>query len=541
VLLVLPLHPARASVEDRAALAAYVRARAADSIGSSDKAAEDYAAALSFAPENEILAARALSRALAAGDRSLALRAARSLDAAGKLAPDGRLLLLTEALRNRDWRAAGSQIDRIEKDEVFSFMAPMLRAWVAHGSRKGDPLALLGKAMEHPLAALYAAEHRPLLLLARGQRREGLAALAPLLAEDERRAVRLRIAAASLLARRGARTEALALLAGEGRALAAARGRLEAGRPLAGAVDGASAGVAELLLRMALDLNGQDVPQLALSFARLATFLEPGSSEAWLVTGELLAAQGEHRSALAALARVDAADPMAPLAAERRITLLVDSDRKDEALSEARAATEAEPAAVDRWAQLGDLLTGMKRHREAAEAYRRALTAHRGGVDHPQWALWLLAGSALTQSGDWIAARTALEQAYKLAPQQAVVLNFLGYSQLERRENLVEAERLIREASKLQPDDPAITDSLGWVLYVRGDLPRAIELLERAARSEPADAAINEHLGDAYYSAGRRFEARYAWNAALTYAEGAAAARLQAKIAAGLKPELAAP
>jgi tetratricopeptide (TPR) repeat protein len=497
---------------------------------------------LSFAPENELLAARALSRALAAGDRSLALRAARSLEAAGKLAPDGRLLLLTEALRNRDWRAAGAQIDRIEKDEVFAFMAPLLRAWVALGSRKGDPLALLDKAAGNPLAALYAVEHRPLLLLARGQRREGLAALAPLLAEDERRAVRLRIAAAALLARKGGRGEALALLAGEGRAVAAARRRIESRRPLAGAVGSASAGVGDLLLRIALDLNGQDVPQLALSFARLATFLSPGSSEAWLATSELLAAQGEYRSSLAALARVDADDPMAATAAERRIALLVDSDRREEALGEARAAAAAEPAAVDRWAQLGDLLTGLKRHREAADAYRRALAVHRGGGgDHPQWALWLLAGSALTQADDWPAARGALEQAYRLAPQQAVVLNFLGYSQLERRENLAEAERLIREASKLQPDDPAITDSLGWILYVRGDVPEAIELLERAARGEPADAAINEHLGDAYYSAGRRFEARYAWSAALTYAEGAAAARLQAKIAAGLKPELAAP
>ena len=121
------------------------------------------------------------------------------------------------------------------------------------------------------------------------------------------------------------------------------------------------------------------------------------------------------------------------------------------------------------------------------------------------------------------------------------MLNYLGYAQLERRENVAEATRLIAEASKLQPEDPAITDSLGWAHYVGGDLARAIPLLERAVEGEPADAAINEHLGDAYYAAGRRFEARYAWSAALTYAEGEAAARLRAKLQAGLTPELAAP
>ena len=69
----------------------------------------------------------------------------------------------------------------------------------------------------------------------------------------------------------------------------------------------------------------------------------------------------------------------------------------------------------------------------------------------------------------------------------------------------------------------------------------AIELLERAARGQPADPAINEHLGDAYYSAGRRYEARYAWRAALIYAEGKAVDRLKGKIDIGLRPELAAP
>jgi Flp pilus assembly protein TadD len=121
------------------------------------------------------------------------------------------------------------------------------------------------------------------------------------------------------------------------------------------------------------------------------------------------------------------------------------------------------------------------------------------------------------------------------------VLNFLGYSQLERRENLAEAEKLIGEANRLQPNDAAITDSLGWAYYVRGDVAKAIELLERAAQGQPTDAAIAEHLGDAYYSAGRRYEARYAWRAALHHAEGPAAARLRTKIDTGLRPDLAAP
>ena len=490
-----------------------------------------------------MLAARALSQAIAAGDRPLALQAARTLDSAGKLAPDGRLLLVGEALRTKQWKEAGRQIERLEQDEVFSFMTPLLRAWLAQGSGKGDPLALLGATSGNALASTYAAEHRPLLLVARGKAKEGAAALQPLLADESIRSQRLRIAVAARLARSGSREEALKLLAGEAEALAEARRRIEAGNRLGGEIRMPAEGMAELLGRMALDLNGQEVPQLALSFARLATFLAPHSAEAWLITADLLAGQGRHEAALAALSKIASDDVFAATAADRRMTVLVEANRTDEALAEARQAAARGPSAIDNWTRLGDILGQAQKHAEAAAAYEKALELARSGVEaqHPLWALWLLRGSALVQSGDWPRGKAALEEARRLAPDQPVVLNFLGYSQLERRENLAEAEKMIGEASRLQPNDAAITDSLGWAHYVRGDVPRAIELLERAAQGQPADAAIAEHLGDAYYSAGRRYEARYAWRAALPYAEGAAAARLRTKIDTGLRPDLTAP
>ena len=69
----------------------------------------------------------------------------------------------------------------------------------------------------------------------------------------------------------------------------------------------------------------------------------------------------------------------------------------------------------------------------------------------------------------------------------------------------------------------------------------AIEILTRAAKGDPTQAEIHEHLGDALYKAGHKFEARYAWSAALVTAEDEVAARLKAKIEAGLSPATAAP
>jgi Flp pilus assembly protein TadD len=128
-----------------------------------------------------------------------------------------------------------------------------------------------------------------------------------------------------------------------------------------------------------------------------------------------------------------------------------------------------------------------------------------------------------------------------MAPEQPLLLNFLGYAQLERGENMDAAEAMIRKASDLAPDDASITDSLGWAEFKRGKVDEAIATLQRAAEKDPDQAEIQEHLGDALYKNGRRMEARFAWNASLVTAEDDVATRVKAKLASGLTTANAAP
>lgn len=533
---------AEASVDERALLEAYAKARAAGSLGEYEEAARSYAAALALAPDNEALAARALSQAIAAGNQALGLRAARILEAKNQLAPDARLLLLTEALRTKDWKAANLHIAAIGKDEVFAFMTPVLRAWVAHGSKRGDPLAIIAQASADQLSAGYAAEHRPLLLIARGKSEQGANELLAILGNSGGRSLRLRLAGAATLAEQGKRTQAMRLLEGQAPPLVSARALLADGKPIPGAIATAPQGVAEFLVRIASDLHAQKVDALALSFARLASFLGPDNSETWIAVSQLLAAKNQHDEALAVLAMVQPRDPMAAGIADLRIRLLLASGKKEAALREAEAAASGPGAGVADLTGLGDLYSELKRPADAARSYRAALELLKQGKPGPsEWTLWLQTGGALEQAGNWPEAKAALQNAYKLAPEQPLVLNYLGYAQLERRENIEEAMALITKASTLQPDSAEITDSLGWAHYLRGNVPTAIELLEKAVSARPADVEINEHLGDAYYAAGRRYEARYAWQAALLHAEGEDAARLSAKVQTGLTPKLASP
>jgi tetratricopeptide (TPR) repeat protein len=198
-------------------------------------------------------------------------------------------------------------------------------------------------------------------------------------------------------------------------------------------------------------------------------------------------------------------------------------------------------AKSDDFARLGDVYSAMKRNSDAANAYAQAVARAPTADPSRIWPLLLLQASALESANRWPEAKAVLGRALAMAPNEPLILNFLGYAQLEHGENIDAAEAMVRKASELAPNDASITDSLGWALYKRGQVNEAIDMLQKAAVGDPAQADIQEHLGDALYTAGRRFEARFAWRAALATADDESTARLKAKIAAGLTPASAAP
>ena len=313
--------PSAASAEEASPLADYVQARAAASAGAVEQASAAFAAILASEPDNELVAAQALSHAVAAGDWDLALAAARALERRNALQPDVRFLLLADAFRSRDWARADQQIGLIEQEQLFAFAVPVLRAWRAHGSRRGDPFSFLPEQGLEGAAASYAAEHRILLGIARGRIEDPQRIIAGLSSAGAR-STRLRFAAAAALAERRNRRAALALLDGQDPATAAARTLVERKR-LQGAIDSPAAGLAELLVRLSLDLHSQNLTPLALSFTRIATWLAPDNSETWMIAAELLADRDRDREAVALLDRVSADDPFATQVRDLRVRLLV--------------------------------------------------------------------------------------------------------------------------------------------------------------------------------------------------------------------------
>ncbi|EGY51775.1 tetratricopeptide repeat protein [Neisseria shayeganii 871] len=104
-----------------------------------------------------------------------------------------------------------------------------------------------------------------------------------------------------------------------------------------------------------------------------------------------------------------------------------------------------------------------------------------------------------------------LREALRLFPKHADTLNALGYTMLALPDaDLAEARRHIEQAHRLDPQSPAIRDSLGWVLFKQGDARAALPHLEAAYRALP-EAEVGAHLGEVLWQLGRRDEARQIW------------------------------
>ena len=229
--------PPPARVEQRSPLDTYVQARAAASAGALDQASAGYVAALAAAPDNELIAAQALGHAVDRRRLAAGARAAHVLERRGAILARRPPAARRRGLpRPRLARRRGAGSTRSSSDQVFAFIVPVLRAWLAFGSGQGDPLAALPAAGGQGVAAAYAAEHRPLLMLAMG--RPGAAAQLVRAAASAGAARRAAAGRRRRLARRAAATAPArsALLEGNGAPIVAARA-LDRGRAAAAGRD----------------------------------------------------------------------------------------------------------------------------------------------------------------------------------------------------------------------------------------------------------------------------------------------------------------
>ena len=254
--------------------------------------------------------------------------------------------------------------------------------------------------------------------------------------------------------------------------------------------------------------------EIGLIYLRLALRLDPTQSEAWLLVGDALTGLGDAAGARAALAQVSPRSGHYVDARTRLAWNWQQADDKDQALKTAQETLQQRPDSQDAKLTLADLMRADERFAESARLLDDVI-GHAGGK--AEWRLYYMRGVALERAGQWPEAQTDLEQALALKPESPEVLNYLGYSWVNRGIRIPDGLAMIQKALDAQPDEGAYVDSLGWAYYRLGDYKKAVPLLERAATLDAGDAEINDHLGDAYWRAGRHDEARFQWRAVLSF------------------------
>ena len=116
---------------------------------------------------------------------------------------------------------------------------------------------------------------------------------------------------------------------------------------------------------------------------------------------------------------------------------------------------------------------------------------------------------------DFTKAQASYEKALQINPNFAPAANNLAYLYAERGGNIDMALNLAQKAKEQVPDDPHISDTLGWIYYKKNIPSRAIVYLKEAAEKVPNEPMIRYHLGMAYYKNGNRDLAKKELNEAL--------------------------
>lgn len=527
---------------------AYLSARSATFASDYSAASKYYTRLLVQAPRDTFLLENLVLANLALGNIDKAIPPARVLEAQEINSQIGNMVLIADLVDQKEF---GALIERLESDSgIGPLVDGLILAWAHLGA--GDitqALAGFDKVAEERGLEGFALYHKALALASVGN----FEAAEDIFGGDtastvqlSRRAVMAHIEILSQLERNEDAITVMDALFGRDLdpELRAMREKLDMGEMLQFShVTAPRDGVAEVLYSVANALQDEAAPDYTLLYTRTAQFLHPDHIDSLLLTAELLEEVEQYQLATDVYKSVPSGHHSFHAAEMGRAEALRAGGKAEAAIEvlEQLARTHGDLPIVH--TSLGDALRQQERYEDAAKAYDAALGLF-DGPDESQWFSFYARGICYERLGRWPQAESDFRQALKLNPDQPQVLNYLGYSLVEKQIKLDEALAMIERAVEARPDSGYIVDSLGWVLYRLGRYEEAVAHMERATELMPVDPVVNDHLGDVYWAVGRKTEAQFQWMRALSFIDtdtppDADPDRIRAKLDRGLNAVLA--
>ncbi|WP_421931969.1 tetratricopeptide repeat protein [Phenylobacterium sp.] len=485
--------------------------------------------------DDDLISERAFTAAVMAGDIGKAAALAPTGDGASESSKRlGRMVQAVEALAQGQGKSAQALLAPEGMGFPHKGAAALLAPWAAAMAGNADG-AVTRPELRNDKVVEYFGLLGQAFLYERAKRYDEAETDFKALTAGDNPGDMVLLAYGGFLERRGKRLDAVAVydkgLADEpaNSVLLAAKARAASGKapPPAPTL---RQGAAQALMAPAASMMAAKQEQLGLVYLRLALRLDPNRNEAWLMVGDLMETAGDIDSARAAYAKPKPGSP--EYAAARSKLAWSYQNAKDSATALTMAREAAASGDLDAKVTLADLLRVNEKFAESSQILTEVIAARPG-----DWRLMYARGVANDRAGRWADGEADLRAALKLRPDDSELLNYLGYSWIDRGEHLPEALAMVQRAVASNPKSGAMIDSLGWAYYRLGDYKKAVEKLEEAVELEAGDPDINNHLGDAYWRIGRRAEAEFQWKRVLTLdPEAKMKTEVEAKLASGLGP-----
>lgn len=492
----------------------YLAARHASVERDAASAAAFYRSALRADPKNNELLDRAFISSLAEGDIDEAVKLADRILSIDKNNRVARLVVGVKALKQKQYGAAQQNIGQSVRGPITDLVAALLSGWAQFGAGNVQAaVAGVDKLQGPEWYPLFKDFHTGMMLDLAGKQKDAGVRLERAYKLDDS-ALRVAQAYANWLSRAKDPAAAAEIYQNFDKKLARhplvvdAERELKAGKKLPPLADSPQAGAAEALYGIGASLTRRGGEDLALVYLQLALYLEPHHALALLSLADLYESVKKPQMAIRVYERVPANSPLKRNAQIQLATDLDAADRSEEAIKILKDTIAQDPKDIEAVMALGNIERSHKKFADCANTYSQGIDLT---SDKPNWVLFYFRGICEERSKQWPKAEADLKKALEMEPDQAHVLNYLGYSWIDQGINLDEGMKMIRRAVEQRPDDGYIVDSLGWAYYRTGNYEEAVKNLERAVDLKPEDPTINDHLGDAYWRVGRKLEAKFQW------------------------------
>lgn len=526
------------AVQARGMLGAYLAGRQASELSDFQAAEQYYTRALALDQSNAQTYERLLFAQLALGHIRNAKPIADRFAASGFDSQFANMVILTDLSQKKKFDQVLARLE--DGTGIGSLVDGLIKGWALSGKGdiQGASAAFDAMAAEPGLSG-FAVYHKWLMLASVGkfeQAEKEFSKIENDPTQMTRRAVILRIKG---MLQQGQHAQAAtymdALFKGDmDPELAALRAVIDSGATVDFPVSSAEMGIAEVFYAIADVLSSDSDDEYTLIYGRLAEYLNPAHIDAILLNANVLDRLGQYSLSAQTYLKIPQDNPIYYVAELGRVDTLRKSGRIDAAIEGLTQLARSHGDISDVHTSLGNILRREERYEEAIDAYDRAIALF-DEADKKQW--FTVYGRAICYErlNLWEPAEADFRRALELSPNQPQILNYLGYSMVEKKINLDEAQALIEKAVDLSPDSGYIIDSLGWVLFRLGKYQEAVPHLEKAAELMSIDPIVNDHLGDAYWAVGRKLEAKFQWQRALSFdPEEKEADRIRRKLDVGL-------